>query len=94
VAAYRETASLSAAAEAAGIPATQHYERLERDPRYWQAFEEVQQEVASALYDELLELAFYERAEPVLASEPAGRSRAGLLRFGSRLPTSRQRYAR
>ena len=65
LAAYRETASLSAAAKAAGIPLTQHYQRLERDPRYWRAFGEAQQEVADALQDEAVERALEGWLEPV-----------------------------
>jgi hypothetical protein len=65
LAAFRETASVSAAAKAAGIAPDRHVQWLEEDPRYWEAFTEAQQEVADALQGEAIERAVHGWLEPV-----------------------------
>jgi hypothetical protein len=88
--AYRGTASLSAAAKAAGISPTQHYQRLERDPRYWRAFGEAQMEVVDALQDEAVERAFEGWAEPVLYRGPSNRNDPALFRSLARVAAQKR----
>ena len=65
LAAFRKTASVRAAAEAAEIAPTRHFQWLEKDPRYWEAFAEAQREVADALQGEAIERAVQGWLEPV-----------------------------
>jgi hypothetical protein len=55
LASFRKTASIPAAAKAAGIRPAQHYRWLASDAAYWQAFAEVQEDVIVTLQDTALE---------------------------------------
>ena len=65
MAAFRKTASVRAAAEAAEITPARHSRWLEEDPRYWEAFVQAQQEVAGALQGEAIERAVQGWLKPV-----------------------------
>jgi hypothetical protein len=54
LAAFRKTASVTAAAEAAGITPDRHQRWLEEDPRYWEAFMDAHLEVTDALKGEVI----------------------------------------
>jgi hypothetical protein len=62
---YRETASIRAAAEVAGIAQNQFYEWLERNVPFQRDFESAQQDVADSLQDQVVELAVQGWEEPV-----------------------------
>lgn len=64
--AYRETASIPAAATAAGIEAAQHYQWLACKPAYAQDFADLQTDVIEALQDQAVERAMEGWVEPVL----------------------------
>jgi hypothetical protein len=65
LAAYRETFSVRAAAQAAGIAETRHHHWLQQDAGYRQAFASVHSEVADNLQDQVLERAVEGWVEPV-----------------------------
>ncbi len=64
-AAYRKTGSIPAAAKAAGIAPSQHYKWLAGSTEYWQAFMDLQMEIAEALQDRAVERAMDGRVTPV-----------------------------
>lgn len=66
LAAYRKTASIPAAAKAAGIRPAQHYRWLASYAAYWQAFAEVQEDVIGTLQDAAVERAMEGWVKPVL----------------------------
>ena len=66
LAAYRKTASVAAAAKAAGIKPVQHYRWLAASAAYWEAFRELQEDVIDRLQDKVMELAVEGWAEAVL----------------------------
>jgi len=66
LAAYRTTASVPAAAKAAGIRPAQHEKWLAKDAKYWQAFADVQEVVAETLQDQAVQRAMEGWEEPVL----------------------------
>jgi hypothetical protein len=70
LAAFRETASVRAAAKTAGIATDRHLHWLEEDPRYWEAFTDAQQEVADALQGEAIDRAVNGWLEPILYRDP------------------------
>ena len=65
LAAYRKTASIAAAAKAAGIKPAQHYRWLATSAAYWETFTDLQADVTGSLQDQLVELATGGRAKPV-----------------------------
>jgi hypothetical protein len=65
LAAYRKTASIAAAAKAAGLKPAQHYRWLAASPAYWDAFRELQEDVTRRLQDKVVELAMEGWAELV-----------------------------
>jgi len=65
LAAYRETASIRAAADAAGITPILHYEWIERDAAYRRDFGALQEEVADGLQDQAVERAAHGWTQPV-----------------------------
>jgi hypothetical protein len=65
LAAYRETASLRAAAEAVGVEEARHHQWLQHDAAYREAFASVQNEVVDNLQDQALERAVAGWVEPV-----------------------------
>jgi hypothetical protein len=65
LAAYRKTASIAAAAKAAGIKPAQHYRWLAASAVYWERFRELHEDVIWRLQDKVVELAMEGRVEPV-----------------------------
>jgi hypothetical protein len=65
LAAYRKTASIAAAAQAAGIKPAQHYQWIAASAAYGEAFSAVQEAVTGRLQDKVVELAMDGWAEPV-----------------------------
>jgi hypothetical protein len=65
LAAYRETGSIRTAAETAEITPARHYLWFQQDPAYRRDFEALQNEVAGALQDEIVERAVKGWAMPV-----------------------------
>ena len=63
--AYRKTASIAAAAKAAGIKPAQHYRWLAASAVYWERFRELHEDVIWRLQDKVVELAMEGRVEPV-----------------------------
>jgi len=73
LAAFRETASVTAAAKAAGIGRDHHYRRLRKDPLYRAAFEEAEVVAAQTLEDEAVRRAMEGHDEPVFyQGKPTG----------------------
>jgi len=67
LAAYRETTtSIPKAARAAGIEVAQHDQWLGADAKYWQAFVDLQAEIAQVLQDRAVERAMDGWVTPVL----------------------------
>jgi hypothetical protein len=66
LAAYRETASIPKAAKAAGIEVDQHAQWIARNAKYWQAFVDLQTELAEDLQDQAVERAMDGWETPVL----------------------------
>jgi hypothetical protein len=66
LAAYRKTGSIPAAAKIAGIEPDRHYQWLAGNAAYWQAFADVQEEVADALQDQVVERAMQGWDVPVV----------------------------
>jgi hypothetical protein len=66
LAAFRLTASITKAAEAAGIERQLHYRWLDDEPGYAQAFETAREEAAQALEDEAIRRAKEGIDEPVI----------------------------
>ena len=54
LAAYRKTASIAAAAKAAGIKPAQHYRWLATSAAYWETFTDLQADVTGSLQDRML----------------------------------------
>jgi hypothetical protein len=65
LAAYRETGSVTRAAEAAGIHRSIHYRRLQEDPAYKAAFEAAHQVAIAVLEDEAIRRAVEGVEEPL-----------------------------
>lgn len=57
LAAYRKTASIAAAAQAAGIKPVRHYRWLAANAAYWEAFRELQEHAIGRFQDKVVELA-------------------------------------
>jgi len=76
LAAFRKTASIHAAAEAAGIAPAWHSRWLEEDPRYAEAFADAHQEVVDALKDNV-NRAGHPASRRSLADQPAQSVEAG-----------------
>ena len=66
LAAYRKSASITAAAKSAGIRPALHYRWLATSAAYWERFTEVQQDVTGRLQDAVVQLATEGQVVPVL----------------------------
>ena len=56
--AYSQTFSVAEAARRSGMTRDAHYKRLERDPRYKDAFDKVEEEIADTIREEVRRRAF------------------------------------
>jgi hypothetical protein len=66
LAAFRVTASITAAAEAVGIERQMHYRWLKEDPEYSPAFEAARDDAAQTLEDEAVRRAYHGVFEPTV----------------------------
>jgi hypothetical protein len=66
LATYLEMWSIAEAAKRSGVSRAAHYKRLERDPRYREAFEDLQETIRDTIRDEIRRRAIDGWDEPVI----------------------------
>jgi hypothetical protein len=69
LATYLEMWSIAEAAKRSGVSRAAHYKRLERDPRYREAFEDLQETIRDTIRDEIRRRAIDGWDEPVIYRE-------------------------